>query len=69
MSSLEKSIQLLNTLPDSEVEKVYSYIQFICSQCDSMKTPGASGSIEDILDSITGSVPDSGKTLDEYKAD
>ena len=29
---LEKSLQLLKTLPDNEVEKVYSYIQFICTQ-------------------------------------
>ncbi len=69
MSSLEKSIQLLNTLPENEVEKVYGYIQFICSQHDTRKTPGMDESIEDILDSITGSVPDSGKTLDEYKAE
>ena len=69
MSSLEKSIQLLNTLPDNEIEKVYSYIQFICSQNDTRKTSGMDENIEDILDNITGSVPDSGKTLDEYKTE
>lgn len=37
MSTLEKSIQLLNTLPDNEVEKVYNFIQFICSQYTTKK--------------------------------
>lgn len=67
MTSLEKSIQLLNTLPDSEVEKVYSYIQFICSQNTNRKISDTEENIEDILNNITGSVPDTGKTLEEYK--
>lgn len=69
MSTLEKSIQLLNTLPDNEVEKVYSFIQFICSQHTTEKISDADESIEDILNSIIGSVPDTGKTLEEYKAE
>lgn len=69
MSTLEKSIQLLNTLPDNEVEKVYNFIQFICSQYTTKKIPDADENIEEILNSITGSVPDTGKTLEEYKTE
>lgn len=69
MSALEKSIQLLNTLPDNEVEKVYSFIQFICSQHTTKKISDTNENIEDILNSIIGSVPDTGKTLEEYKAE
>lgn len=69
MSILEKSIKLLNTLPDNDVEKVYTFIQFICSQHITKKMSNEDENIEDILNSIIGSVPDTGKTLEEYKSE
>lgn len=69
MSTLEKSIQMLNTLPDKEVERIYSFIQSIYSQYTDKKISDTDENIDDILNSITGSVPDTGKTLEEYKSE
>lgn len=65
MSTLEKTIDLLSTMSEQQLEIVYLYAQFL----DSQKTDHrkADESVNDILSSIIGSVPDDGKSLDEYR--
>jgi hypothetical protein len=65
MSTLEKTIDLLLSLPEQQVETVYSFARFLSLQ-PSPELPAAD-SLEDILNSIVGAVPDSGKTLEEYR--
>ena len=47
MSTLEKTINLLNTLPERQVEIIYTYAQFLDSQ--RKKQNISDESIEDIL--------------------
>lgn len=68
MSILEKSIQLLNRLPERDIEIIYTFIQFVSSQHTS-ETLNNEENIDEVLKSLIGSVPDSGKTLEEYKAE
>jgi hypothetical protein len=65
MSTLEKTIDILSVLPEKQIEIVYSYVQFIHSQQMDQEQSG-SGSVNDILDSLAGALPDSGKTLEQY---
>lgn len=51
MSTLEKTIHLLNVLPESQIET----------------SPASEESLEDIFGKIVGSVPDMGKTLEMYQ--
>ena len=67
MSTLEKSIQLLNTLPEHDVEIIYAFIQFINSQHTTKTTNNEN--IDSILNNLIGSIPDTGKTLEEYKSE
>ena len=64
MSTLEKTINLLNDLPENEVEIIYSYVRFISSQHEERKK--ATESIEDIFNNIVGVLPDTGKTAKQY---
>jgi hypothetical protein len=67
MSTLEKTIDILSVLPEKQIEIVYSYVQFIHSrQMDREQSSSGSGSVNDILDSLAGALPDSGKTLEQY---
>ena len=66
MSILEKTIVLLNDLPESEIEVIYSFVQFLTSKQTAEKTVDTE-SLEDILNKIVGAVPDTGKTLEEYR--
>lgn len=59
MSTLEKTINLLNDLPENEVEIIYSYVRFISSQHEERKK--ATEPIEDIFNNIVGVLPDTGK--------
>jgi uncharacterized membrane protein len=65
MSTLEKTIDILSVLPEQQIEIVYSYVKFIHSQQMDREQSG-SGSVDDILDSLVGVLPDSGKTLEQY---
>ena len=56
MSTLEKTINLLNDLPENEVE--------ISSQHEERKK--ATEPIEDIFNNIVGVLPDTGKTAKQY---
>ena len=65
MSTLEKTINLLNVLSENQIEMIYSFVQFLSLQ-QSGERP-AMESLDDILGNIVGSVPDTGKSLEEYR--
>jgi hypothetical protein len=66
MSTLEKTIDILNVLPENQIEIVYSYVRFIHSQQMNQEQRSLE-TVDDILDSLTGVLPDSGKTLEQYR--
>ena len=66
MSTLEKTINLLNALPENQIETIYSFVQFLSSQ-QTKEMPGSEKSLDDILENIVGVIPDTGKTLEEYR--
>jgi len=66
MSTLEKTINLLNALPENQIETIYSFVQFLSSQ-QTKEMPGGEKSLDDILENIVGVIPDTGKTLEEYR--
>lgn len=66
MSTLEKTINLLNTMSEYQLENVYSYARFIRSQ-NKGKQENQNESIDTILDSLVGVIPDDGKSLEEYR--
>ncbi len=66
MSTLEKTINLLNALPENQIETIYSFVQFLSSQ-QTREMPGGEKSLDDILENIVGVIPNTGKTLEEYR--
>ncbi len=66
MSTLEKTINLLNTMPEYQLEHIYSYARFLYSHSKSKKEM-PDESIDQILDSLVGVISDDGKTLEEYR--
>lgn len=68
MSTLEKTIHLLNTLPENQIETIYSFVQFLSTQYPVAKS-SENESLDDIFDKIVGVIPDTGKTLEEYRAE
>ena len=66
MSTLEKTINLLNELPERQLEIIYSYAQFVSSQQSEHKSMD-DNELNDVLDSIIGVLPDTGKTLEDYR--
>ncbi len=68
MSTLEKTINLLNALPENQIETIYSFVQFLSSQQMAERTVGTE-SLDDIFGNIVGAVPDTGKSLEEYRAE
>lgn len=66
MSTLEKTINLLNALPENQIEMIYSFVQFLSSQ-QTVERPADTESLDDIFKNIVGAVPDKGKSLDEYR--
>ena len=64
MSTLEKTIGLLNTMTEKQIEIRYMYAQFVEAQEKNHKN--SSESVEDILNNLIGSVPDNGMTLEEF---
>lgn len=66
MSTLEKTINLLNALPENQIETIYSFVQFLSSQ-QTKEMPGNEKPLDDILRNIVGVIPDTGKTLEEYR--
>ena len=66
MSTLEKTINLLNVLPESQIEIIYSFVQFLSSQ-QMVEKPFDMESLDEVFGNIVGVVPDTGKTLEEYR--
>ena len=66
MSTLEKTINLLNALPENQIETIYSFVQVLSSQ-QTKEMPGSEKPLDDILGNIVGVIPDTGKTLEEYR--
>lgn len=66
MSTLEKTINLLNALPENQIETIYSFVQFLSSQ-QTKEMPEGEKTLDDILGNIVGVIPDTGKTLEEYR--
>lgn len=66
MSTLEKTINLLSALPENQIETIYSFVQFLSSQ-RTVERPAGTESLDDIFENIVGTVPDMGKTLEEYR--
>lgn len=66
MSTLEKTIHLMSVLPENQIETIYSFVQFLSTQYHSQKT-AQTEPLNDILEKIVGAVPDTGKTLEEYR--
>lgn len=66
MSTLEKTINLLNVLPESQIEMIYNFVQFLSSQ-QTVEKPSDIESLDEVFGNIVGAVPDTGKTLKEYR--
>lgn len=66
VSTLEKTINLLNVLPENQIEMIYNFVQFLNSQ-QIMEKPLGTESLDDIFSKIVGVIPDTGKTLEEYR--
>lgn len=68
MSTLEKTIDLLNVLPENQIEMIYNFVRFLNSQ-QIMERPLGTESLDDIFSEIVGVIPDTGKTLEEYRGE
>ncbi len=66
MSTLEKTIDLLNVLPEKQIETIYHFAQFLNAQQEMEKAVSVEN-LDDIFEKIVGVVPDTGKTLEEYR--
>lgn len=67
MSTLEKTIDLLNVLPESQIETIYSFAQFLNMKYQRTERNAGEEPIDSILDNIVGMIPDTGKTIEDYK--
>lgn len=68
MSTLEKTIDLLNVLPENQIEMIYNFVRFLNSQ-QIMEGSLGTESLDDIFSEIVGVIPDTGKTLEEYRGE
>lgn len=66
MSTLEKTITLLHALPENQIEVIYSFVQFLSSQ-QKIEKPTVEESLDDIFQNLVGVLPDTEKTLEEYR--
>lgn len=66
MSTLEKTISMLSALPETQIENIYSYVRYIYAQQSRYESPD-SCYFNEILEKLTGILPDSGKTLEQYR--
>jgi CRISPR/Cas system-associated endonuclease Cas3-HD len=66
MSTLEKTIGILNKLTESQIEIIYNYAQFINSQQITIEQKKTE-TVDDVLESLVGILPDTGKTLQQYR--
>lgn len=66
MSTLEKTIDLLHDLPEKEIETIYSFVQFLSAR-QKVEEPVYEKPLDEIFKNIIGALPDTGKTLEEYR--
>lgn len=66
MSTLEKTINMLNALPESQIEIIYSYVQFVYAQ-QSRQEKRNPDTVKEVLENLIGVLPDTGKTLEQYR--
>lgn len=66
MSTLEKTIHLMNLLPESQIEIIYSFTQFLSAQSGTIE-PTNQEPLDGIFEKIVGVIPDRGKSLEEYR--
>ena len=66
MSTLEKTIDLLNDMPENQLETIYRFVQFLSSQ-QTIERPADAEDLDDIFKNIVGVIPDTGKTLEDYR--
>ena len=57
---------MLHDLPENQVEVIYSFVQFLNFQQKTEK-PAVKESLDDIFKNIVGVLPDTGRTLEEYR--
>ncbi|MDO4285679.1 MAG: DUF2281 domain-containing protein [Eubacteriales bacterium] len=67
MSILEKTIHLLSELPENQIEVVYHYIQFLTTKQRKFPKKSNHSEKEKALSELKGCVPDTGKSLEEYR--
>ena len=68
MSTLEKTIDLLSHLSENQLENIYSYVRFLNSQGEEAQQK-ASEPLEKVFGNIAGILKDTGKSLDDYRAE
>ena len=56
----------MNTLPENQIETIYSFVQFLCTQYRPYSGIDEEP-LDDIFEKIVGAIPDTGKTLEEYR--
>ena len=66
MSKLDKTIQILRALSEQQLDMIYSYAQFINSQ-PAMEYLPRTESAEQIVNRLSGLIPDEGKSLEDYR--
>lgn len=66
MSTLEKTIDLLHDLPEKEIETIYSFVQFLSAR-QNVEEQVYEKPLDEIFKNIIGALPDTGKTLEEYR--
>ena len=67
MSHLQKTIALLRGMREQQLERIYHYALFLSAQDQPAAGKRKMEDINRILDDLTGIVPDTGKSLDEYR--
>ena len=68
MSKLDKTIQILRESSEQQLDMIYSYAQFINSQPVTDYCPRTE-SAKQIVNRLSGLIPDEGKSLDDYRMD
>ncbi len=58
--NIGKTINLLNSLPENQIETIYCFVQFLSSQ-QTVEKPVDTESLDDIFKNIIGAVPNTGK--------
>lgn len=82
MSTLEKTISLLSIMPPRQLDEVYSYVLNLKSTSEKQKRlesesrsilknarseSTVTSSVETVLAELSGILPDSGKSLEDYR--